>query len=476
MVEQDGEEHFLTSVMFPVFDQQGTITAFGGIEVDITEIKRAQNALSDQLKFIEALVETIPNPVFVKDTETRYKILNQAWLDAWGVRREDLIGTTVFEFEKMPMEQREVLQKEAEDLLASGGMRHRETTRLFADGKVHDVLYWQTAIELSEGNIGGLLGVLVDISEQKTLERELAGAKEQAEAGSRAKSQFLANMSHELRTPMNAILGYAELIEDNIYGEVPGKIREAVERIGQNGHHLLGLINDVLDLSKIETGELTLSLSDYSIKGVVDTVISVVESLAAEKKLALTATVDPDLPIGRGDEQRITQVLVNLVGNAIKFTEAGEVAVRASLVDTAFLVSVTDTGPGISEADQEAIFEEFRQVDSSDTRAKGGTGLGLAIAKRMIEDRFLSGTAFLVSVTDTGPGISEADQEAIFEEFLQVDSSDTRAKGGTGLGLAIAKRMIEMHGGRLWVESTLGEGATFSFTLPVRAEPQGGAT
>ena len=144
----------------------------------------------------------------------------------------------------------------------------------------------------------------------------------------------------------------------------------------------------------------------------------VVESLAAEKKLTLTITVDPDLPIGRGDEQRITQVLVNLVGNAIKFTEAGEVAVRASLADT----------------------------------------------------------TFLVSVTDTGPGISEADQEAIFAEFWQTDSSDTREKGGTGLGLAIAKRMVEMHGGRLWVKSTPGEGATFSFTLPVRAERQGEAT
>ena len=193
---------------------------------------------------------------------------------------------------------------------------------------------------------------------------------------------------------------------------------DVIGRVEHNGRHLLGLINDILDLSKIEAGEFTLLLSDYSMQDVVDTIISVVEPLAAEKKLALTATVDPDLPIGRGDEQRITQVLVNLVGNAIKFTEAGEVAVRASLADTAFLVSVTDTGPGISEADQEAIFAEFRQVDSS----------------------------------------------------------DTREKGGTGLGLAISRRMIEMHGGRLWVESTLGEGSTFSFTLPVRAEPPRDAT
>src|SRR5438876_7396106 len=223
-------------------------------------------------------------------------------------------------------------------------------------------------------------------------------------------------MSHELRTPLNAILGYTELILDSIYGEPSEKMRAVLERLQSNGRHLLGLINDVLDLSKIEAGQLTLSLHDYSLSDLVHGVVSAVEPLAAEKRLAFTAEVPPNLPRGHGDERRLSQVLLNLVGNAIKFTDKGEVAIRASATNGAFTVTVCDTGPGIAAADQAKIFEEFQQADSS----------------------------------------------------------STRQKGGTGLGLAIAKRIIEMHGGRLWVESSLGQGSTFSFTLPVRVEQQAG--
>ena len=248
--------------------------------------------------------------------------------------------------------------------------------------------------------------------------REIEDKSRQLEAASRHKSQFLANMSHELRTPLNAILGHTELILDNIYGEVPGKIRDILERLGKSGRHLLGLINDVLDLSKIEAGQLTLSLTDYSMKEVVQMVITAVESLAAEKSLALKVALPPDLPLGRGDERRLTQVLLNLVGNAIKFTAVGEVRVEV--------------------------------------RASDG--------------------AFLVSVADTGPGIAEADQQKIFEEFQQVDSSSTRQKGGTGLGLAIAKKIIELHAGHIGVESSLGKGSTFWFSLPIRVERRPEAT
>jgi signal transduction histidine kinase len=254
--------------------------------------------------------------------------------------------------------------------------------------------------------------------ENARLFQEIQEKGRQLEIASQHKSQFLANMSHELRTPMNAILGYTELILDEIYGEVPAKIREVLERVDKSGRHLLGLINDVLDLSKIEAGQLTLSLNDYSLREIVQTVLASVESLAAEKQLALRVTVPGDLPPGRGDERRIAQVLLNLVGNAIKFTEAGEVRVEATVSDGAFTVSVADTGPGISPADQQKIFEEFQQADSS----------------------------------------------------------STRKKGGTGLGLSIAKRIIELHGGRIWVESTVGKGSTFRFTLPIRVERQMEAT
>ncbi len=238
----------------------------------------------------------------------------------------------------------------------------------------------------------------------------------QLELASKHKSQFLANMSHELRTPMNAVLGYTDLILDDIFGEVPEPIRDTLERIKSNGQHLLGLINDVLDLAKIEAGQLTLSLGDYSMGEVVHAVVSAVESLAAGKNLVLKAMVPADLPAGLGDERRLTQVLLNLAGNAIKFTDTGGVSIEA--------------------------------------RASDGV--------------------FVVSVSDTGPGISPADQQSIFEEFQQVDSSSTRTKGGTGLGLSISRRIVELHGGRLWVESTLGAGSTFSFTVPLRVERRAG--
>jgi signal transduction histidine kinase len=242
--------------------------------------------------------------------------------------------------------------------------------------------------------------------------RELEERSHELEIASKHKSQFLANMSHELRTPMNAILGYTELIIDEIYGAVPEPIREVLERVQQSGQHLLGLINAVLDLSRIEAGRLILSISDYTMLEVAQTVFTSVESLAAEKQLTLNMSVPPDLPPGRGDEQRITQVLLNLVGNAIKFTAAGEV------------------GIGVTAAD--------------------GT--------------------FTIAVSDTGFGIAEDDQQKIFDEFQQADNSSTRQQGGTGLGLAISKRIIEMHGGRLWVESSLGKGSTFWFTLPIRID------
>jgi GAF domain-containing protein len=236
----------------------------------------------------------------------------------------------------------------------------------------------------------------------------------QLEIASRHKSQFLANMSHELRTPLNSVLGFTEMLADGLYGELPDRAKGALAKVQSNGRHLLGLINDVLDLSKIEAGQLTLALDDYSVTQVINSVVTSTESLARAKGLTLTAEITPGLPIGRGDERRLTQVLFNLVGNAIKFTDAGSVDISARMVDGAFELAVRDTGPGIAPVDQERIFEEFQQIDSS----------------------------------------------------------STREKGGTGLGLAISRRIVEMHGGTIKVQSVLGEGATFRMVVPVRAEEQ----
>jgi signal transduction histidine kinase len=246
---------------------------------------------------------------------------------------------------------------------------------------------------------------------------EIAQKSRELEIASQHKSQFVANMSHELRTPLAAILGYAELMQEGFYEPLGQKSMDALTRIRSNGKHLLGLINTVLDIAKIESGQFNLNLAEYALDSVVETVRVATESLAETKKLTLKTNVAKKLPIGMGDEQRLTQVLLNLVGNAIKFTDAGEVRITASTVNGHFTVGVTDTGPGIPP-------EELKRV---------------------------------------------------FEQFHQIDNTNTKAKGGTGLGLAIAKQIVEMHGGRIWVESTLGKGATFQMELPVRAAAGKGA-
>jgi signal transduction histidine kinase len=248
--------------------------------------------------------------------------------------------------------------------------------------------------------------------ENVRLFEEIARKSRELEIASQHKSQFVANMSHELRTPLAAILGYAELMQEGYYEPQGPKSLAALGRIRSNGKHLLGLINTVLDIAKIESGQFSLNLGEYALENVVETVRAATEALAETKMLGLRAEVAKSLPIGLGDEQRLTQVLLNLVGNAIKFTDSGEVCIIATLVNGHFNVSVTDTGPGIPIEEQKRIFEQFHQVDSS----------------------------------------------------------NTKAKGGTGLGLAIAKQIVEMHGGLIWVESIVGKGSTFRLELPVRAE------
>jgi signal transduction histidine kinase len=242
---------------------------------------------------------------------------------------------------------------------------------------------------------------------------EIQEKSHQLEVASQHKSQFLANMSHELRTPLNAILGYTEMMTDGLYGDVPEKAQGVLERVQSNGRHLLGLINDVLDLSKIEAGQLVLAIEEYSVADMAATVLSATESLARAKNLKLGSAVAPDLPTGSGDARRLTQVLLNLVGNAIKFTDQGGVEIRAAR----------------------------------------------------------AGDRFEIAVVDTGPGIAPADQARIFDEFQQVDSTSTRRKGGTGLGLSISRHIVELHGGRITVDSEVGKGSTFRISLPVHTQP-----
>jgi signal transduction histidine kinase len=246
--------------------------------------------------------------------------------------------------------------------------------------------------------------------EQREAAGQLRTANEHLEQASQAKSEFLANMSHELRTPMNAILGFTELMLDGTYGEPPEELREPMVDIQTNGRHLLRLINDVLDLSKIEAGRMELAVGDYAVEDVLETVRASLRSLASEKGLELVVTAPPDLPLASGDSKRLTQCLMNLAGNALKFTREGRVEIGVDLQGDRLLFHVADTGIGIPADQLENVFAEFRQVSPAITR-----------------------------------------------EF-----------GGTGLGLSITKKFVELHGGRIWAESELGKGSTFFFTVPLR--------
>jgi signal transduction histidine kinase len=245
---------------------------------------------------------------------------------------------------------------------------------------------------------------------QRRAAHQLQVLNAELEQASRAKSNFLASMSHELRTPMNAILGFTEMIRDGLYGEIPPEIQEPVSDIHTCGKQLLGLINNVLDLSKIEAGHMELALGEYVVEDLVNTVKLSLRSLAATKGLDLVAAVAPDLPLAVGDGKRITQCLMNLAGNALKFTREGRVEIRAELEGEHLLFAVADTGIGIPAEQIDTIFEEFRQADATVSR-----------------------------------------------DF-----------GGTGLGLSITRRLVELHAGRIWVESVPGKGSTFFFSIPVR--------
>jgi signal transduction histidine kinase len=234
------------------------------------------------------------------------------------------------------------------------------------------------------------------------------------EAASRHKSEFLANMSHELRTPLNAIIGFSEVLEQRMFGELNAKQAQYATVILNSGRHLLSLINDILDLSKVEAGRMELDLGRFSVRLALENTLTLVRDRAARHALGLELLVDDTIGEVVADERKFKQVLLNLLSNAVKFTpEGGRIDVRAVPADGAVEISVSDTGLGIAPEDQELIFEEFRQV----------------------------GTDY------------------------------ARKREGTGLGLALARKFVELHGGRLWVKSEVGRGSTFTFTLPVRPWP-----
>jgi len=248
------------------------------------------------------------------------------------------------------------------------------------------------------------------LSELQASNQELAHKSHQLEVASQHKSEFLANMSHELRTPLNAIIGFSEVLTDRMFGDLNEKQEEYLKDIYASGTHLLSLINDILDLSKIEAGRMELELADFHLPTALDNALTLVRERAGRRSIALHTSIDDRLGEIQGDERKIRQVVLNLLSNAIKFTpEGGRIEVAAVPKDGLVEVAVSDTGIGIAPEDQEKVFEEFRQVGTADKKAEG-----------------------------------------------------------TGLGLTLCRKFIELHGGKIWVKSQLGAGSTFTFTIPVR--------
>ncbi len=375
---------------------------------DITERRAAEEALLESEKQLRLLFDYAPDAIFIADMETEYIV--EANLAA-----QNLLCRTHKEIISMHFSQlhpQDLLDDVREKFIlhSSGKSPYLETEVLQSTGRRVPVEVTARPLELKGRKL--LLGNFRDTTERKLIEAELTRAKELAEAASRAKSEFLANMSHEIRTPMNAIIGFAHLMSRTDLK--PGQ-QDYLAKIHGSARMLLSIINDILDFSKIEAGRLTIEQVDFNLEEILTTLAGAMTPAAGEKGLELIYDIAPNVPIElRGDPVRIQQVLFNLVHNAVKFTERGAVT-----------VTIEKTG------EEEA-----------------------------------PGTAVLrFSVTDTGIGLTGEQRKRIFDSFTQADSSITRRYGGTGLGLAISKRLVELMGGGIAVESVSGKGSTFSFTV-----------
>jgi PAS domain S-box-containing protein len=375
-----------------------------GINGMIDSLKQSSNKFKAQEHEKRVILNSLSELVIFMDLELRILWANRAALDHAGLKLEKVTGQ---KYEKFPLMSDAVSGKSlAQKALESGNEESGEVVT--PDRKV-----WMICANLikdENGNATGIIQTGLDITAHKRSEEGLLQAKLEAEAANCSKSEFLANMSHELRTPLNSIIGFSDILLEKVFGELNGKQLKYVNNISVSGKHLLGLINDILDLSKVEAGKMELHYSEFSVGSVFDEVKAVLSPLAQAKSLEMDFSSDPDSGDIQADRSRLIQVLYNLVSNAIKFTpEMGR------------------------------IFVYCRK----------------------------SGNRAVFSVTDTGIGISPEDQKKLFQPFNQIDSSSSRQYCGTGLGLALVKKIVNLHQGNIWAESEPEKGSTFIFTIPL---------
>jgi PAS domain S-box-containing protein len=379
---------------------------------DVTLRTQAERALEWERHLLNVLFDELPDSIYVKDTESRFLRTSLSQARSFGLSNAaEVVGKTDFDF--FTAEHARVAYKDEQDIIRTGkplvGIEEKET---WADG--HETWVSTTKVPFCdiEGRIIGTLGVSRDITERKLAEAELVRATESATVANRAKSEFLANMSHEIRTPLNGIIGMTDLALET---ELTIEQKEYLDTVKLSADSLLGVINDILDFSKIEAGKIDLEAVDFNLRDCLEMTLKTLALRCDQKALELLCEIAPEVPeVVVGDPTRLRQIILNLVGNAIKFTNEGEIALKVSTSSPA-------------------------------------------------EDGEIRMVHFMVS--DTGIGISPEKQKLIFEPFSQADSSTTRKYGGTGLGLTISTRLVAFMGGKIWVNSELGRGTQFHFTI-----------
>ena len=377
---------------------------------DITRRKQVEDALEREQSLLSTFLDNTPDHIYFKDRASRFIRINKTMTKLFHLSdAEEAIGKTDAEF--FTEEHAQQAFADEQEVMRSGApMEAKEEKETWRSGQETWVSSTKAPLFDKTGEIIGTFGISRDITERVYAQAELQAAKEASEYANRAKSDFLANMSHELRTPLNAIIGFAEILRDELVGQIKTEQKELVTDIHTSGRHLLDMINDILDLSKIEAGTMDLDFETFSLMETMEEVNTVVNALASKKRIQLTRGFEQDIAI-TADKTKFKQILYNLLANGVKFTnEGGRVTTKLEI----------------------------------------------------------SGNLLLIRVIDNGVGISPEDQEMLFQAFTQVDTSKARAHEGTGLGLALTKRLVELHGGEIWVESTVGEGSTFSFTLPLQ--------
>ncbi|MEO8610264.1 MAG: PAS domain-containing protein [Chloroflexota bacterium] len=395
----------------PLRDRDGKIIGLVGIARDITERKEVEETLANERNLLRTLIDAIPDYVYVKDRNSHYILNNVAHARSMNGLPNDFVGKG--DFDSFPHDLAEQYYKDEQQVFETGQpMLNQEEVSIKDIDSLTLMMASSTKVPLrdSNGDIIGLVGITRDITEAKQFEAALEEARDQALAASRLKSEFLATMSHEIRTPMNGIIGMSELLLNT---QLDDEQQDYAKIVLGEANSLLEIINDILDFSKIEAGKMLVESIPFELSDIVDRVANLMRIRAGEKGLALHVDIAPDVPNSvRGDPTRLRQILHNLVGNAVKFTRSGEIKIIVS----------------VAGGDEHDLMIKF-------------------------------------AIQDTGIGLSEVARNRLFKPFTQADGSTTRKYGGTGLGLAISKRLAELMGGTIGVESEEGTGSTFWFTV-----------